>query len=242
VRPKCVWDSKESECEKIASLSSRFYSMTCGFGKRRAGEFRRLFLRENLNTIYRCRRSLTRGMGMSVSEGMLRDCGLWNRELFYLEQDSERPLPSFSYSQYKTNDIPSGWTRVSPHWYPREVLRGWEFRLSHLTVRNAWERPVLTDSFAKERWMADCDAGCSTWGLSNFVNTRMLKLTGLSRRGLWRWVCLRRNRDVFGRVRFGKGIGMPKPSEVLKEDFVTLSGEQGLPKLGYHAVPPPSSY
>lgn len=242
IRPKTVWSLKESECERVASLKSRFYSFAVGFGRDRRARLARWFLSCNLSTIYRCRRSLTRGMGISVGEGTLRDSGLWHRELFYLEHVEEPPLPLRSFAQIASNDTPHGWSRVSPRWYPREVLRGWEYTYSHKTVANAWSNDVVADSLAKERWMKECDWGCSPWGLNSFVNPRMRTLLRLSRKELWKYVCLRRNSSVFGRVRFGRGEGCVKPDAVCSYNSVETqewpvahSGES------FRACPPPSS-
>jgi len=242
VRPKTVWSLKDRECEKISSLKSRFNSYSVGFGRERRSRLDRWFLSCNLDAVYRSRRSLTRGLGMKVGEGTLRDSGLWNRELFYLEQAEERPLPSLSFAQMKTNDTPKGWSRVSRHWYPEQVLRGWEFRFSFETVRNAWLNPIVNDSDAEKRWMSECDSGCSPWGLSSFINTRMRTILRLSRKQLWKYVCLRRNSSVFGRVKFERGVGCVKPDIVCsyndvdtQEWPVAHSGES------FRACPPPSS-
>jgi hypothetical protein len=220
IRPKAIWSDKERECERIASLRSRFYSFQVGFGRRRASVFKKLFLNANLPTLYRSRRSLTRGLGMKLSRDELQSSGLWYRELFYLEQVEEPPLPFGTFAQYRTNDVPKGWSRVSPHWYPESMVLGWAHRFSFETVRNAWTEPVINDSLAEKRWMDECDRGCSTWGLSSFVNPLMRRLTKLSRKGLWRWVCLRRNESVFGRVRFERGKGCVKKDAVVDDDSV----------------------
>nr|WPR16789.1 MAG: RNA-dependent RNA polymerase [Lwood associated botourmia-like virus 3] len=218
VRPKALWGSGENMPERISSLRSRFRSFLVGMGKRRASEFRRMFLRENIATIYRCRRSLTRGMGMSVSEWDLKDCGLWHRELFYLEQVQEPPMPFWSFAAIKSNNLPTGWTRVSPYRHNAEVVRGWQFRLSHEITKLAWSQPVVTDSLAKKRWMDECDAGCSQWGLAGFATRRMCKLVKMTRRKIWRWICLRTNSSVFGRCRFNKGQSVLAPCTALSHD------------------------
>jgi hypothetical protein len=210
IRPKAIWSLKERECERVASLASRFRSFLVGMGSRRRLEFESLFLEQNIDAILRCRRSLTRGMGMKVSEAALRSSGLWSRELFYLEQVEERPLPSLSFSQIKCNDCPPGWKKVSPHWYPREVIKGWEFRHSHETVKRAWTGQVLSDSYAEQNWMRLLDEGCSPWGLK-YLGTFKRSMLRMSRRQFWRWRCVRTNRSLFGRVSFSKGVGVWMP-------------------------------
>jgi hypothetical protein len=240
VRPKAIWSLKEKQCEKIASLKDRFYSSTVGFGKGRASVFQKLFLVANSDSILRSRRSLTRGLGIKVGREVLEAVGLWHRELFYLEAVDEPPLPFGSFSQYRTNDLPTGWTRVSPRWYPSAVVDGWSRRFTHLTIANAWSRPVLSDSCAEKRWMAECDVGCSPWGLSSWVCPRMRKLLKLSRKQLWRYVCLRRNHSVFGRCGFERGKGCVRPDVV---DAVSNVEEKSMPRGdSFHAVPPPAAY
>lgn len=211
VRPKVIWGSKEHKAEKIGSLKDRFYSLTVGMGRERRSLFRILFLKENLQTILSCRRSLTRGMGMKVGEGELRASGLWHREIYYLEQGSEPPLPTCSYAQIKSNDIPKGWTRVSPRWYSKSVLRGWRDRLLVETVKLAWTNPVMTDSAAKEEWMGKCMSGCSEWRVGRWMTVKCRKLIGLSRSAAWRYFSIRENRSVFGRCQFSRGRGVLKP-------------------------------
>ncbi|QGY72544.1 RNA dependent RNA polymerase [Plasmopara viticola lesion associated ourmia-like virus 14] len=240
IRPKTVWSLKERECEKISSLANRFYSFAVGYGKERREKLARWFLTNNMATIHRCRRSLTRGMGIKVSEGTLRATGLWHRELFYLEHSSEPALPTKSFAEIWSNDTPSGWTRVSPRWYPREVLRGWEYRYSHETVANAWKNDVNADPLAAERWMEWCDQGCSTWGLGSFVNTRMRKLLGLSRKELWRYVCIRRNESVFGRVRFERGKGCVRPDVDCSYNDVDNNSPVAVMEGSFKHCPPPS--
>jgi hypothetical protein len=178
---------------------------------------------------------------MKVGKQTLIDSGLWHRELFYLEHVEERPLPFASFSQVQTNDLPTGWRRVSPRWYPREVVRGWEFRFSHETIALAWSNPVLLSDAAEERWMSECDVGCSPWGLSSWVNPRMRRLLRLSRKALWKYVCIRRNESVFGRVRFERGKGCVKP-DVVACDSVVDNSSVSLGAGQYHAVPPPLAY
>jgi len=246
VRPKCIWSLKERECEKIMSLAPRFRSMAVGMGARARSKFELCFLQQNVNTVLRCRRSLTRGMGMKVSEEVLRASGLWNRELFYLENEVEPPLPAISFSQLKCNNLPPGWTKVSPHWYNSEVVRGWKFRHVHEMVQRAWTDPVLTDSEAEVKWMQRLDEGVSPWGLK-YCGTFKVSLLRMSRRQFWRWRCIRVNRSVFGRHRFSRGQGVWKPGthecDNFGEDVDTASW---LSRCGrstsYNRVPPPAGF
>jgi len=179
---------------------------------------------------------------MKLRKDELIGSGLWHRELFYLEAPDERPLPFGTFSQYRTNDIPVGWSRVSPRWYTKGQVDGWASRFFFEVVANAWTNDVIVDSVAEERWMGDCDAGCSPWGLSSWVNPRMRTLLGLSRKALWKYVCLRRNESVFGRVRFERGKGCVKRDTVVEDgsvDYSTSSRVVCMGSASYRAVPPP---
>lgn len=153
---------------------------------------------------------------MKVSEGVLRASGLWKRELFYLEQVEERPIPAMSFSRLKCNDIPEGWRQVSPHWHPTEVVRGWEFRLGIEMYRNAWSRSVISDSEAEEKWMNKLDEGCSTWGLKGSRDSLLARMLKLSRRAFWRWRCTTGNPSFFGRCLFSRGKGVWMPGTALR--------------------------
>lgn len=212
VRSTCLWPAKQNECERIASLASRFYAFARGYGRRRRVVLHDLFLSENLATILRCRRSLTRGMGMKVERESLHNTRLWFRELYYLEKWSEPELPMFSYSDMRCNDLPVGWTRVSPHRFSPEVVNGWRYRLAFELSRNAWTSSVLTDSDAKERWMEACDTGADRYGCG-FVTLRMAKLLRRSRKACWKLCYFRRNENVFGRCRFTRTSGVLRPGK-----------------------------
>nr|WAK77875.1 MAG: RNA-dependent RNA polymerase [Botourmiaviridae sp.] len=236
VRSKALWGDKENDCEKISSLQSRFYSFAVGMGSRRKSHFDELFLRENGSTITACRRSLTRGMGMKVTEETLKSTGLWKRELYYLQDPVERPVPSFSFSQVKCNDLPKGWVK-------RSVWRdlgggGLGFRVKYeadyvalcakvfavATADCAWENPVITDSEAREKWLRECDLGTKEWTLRGLVIPKVVRMMRLSRRALWQYVldvergsCPRRNWGI-QQFKRGKGVWLPGTLECDKSD------------------------
>jgi hypothetical protein len=226
LRPKALWGCGERECEKLASLAPRFRSYAVGFGRLRRSVFDEIFIRENLATVLRCRRSLTRGMGMKVSEDTLRSTGLWFRELYYLEKLVEPPLPAFSFSQLKCSDIPSGWVQVSAHWHPTQVVKGWSYRLSHEMVRSAWTRRVISDSEAEKKWMQRHDEGVSPWGLKCY-GTFKRSLLRMSRRQVWRFICIPKDRGQFGLVRYSRGKGVWMPGTYVPCDKEWLVGRAG---------------
>ncbi|QGY72546.1 RNA dependent RNA polymerase [Plasmopara viticola lesion associated ourmia-like virus 16] len=226
LRPRAVWSSKERACEKIASLKSRFYSCGVGFGGDRKDLVRAFFVAENRSYVMRSRRSLTRALEIDVGRGVLEGLDLWHRELYYLEQDSERPLPSSSYASMRANDLPTGYSRVSPHWYPKQDIQEWSRQFSAETVVNAWEKPVLSDSDAEEKWWREHDQGCPSWTLSGWNQTLLRRMMKLTRAQMWRWLVCRRNASVFGRLSFKRGCGVWKPdSTLVEENAVVIAGD-----------------
>jgi len=228
LRARAIWSSKERLCERISSLKSRFDSYSPGFGSRKRVALDAFFLNENQDAVQRCRRSLTRGMGMRVGRESLHLSKMWFRELFYLEKWSEPELPTFSFSQMKCKDLPVGWSRVSRHRIPASVASGWEQRLAFELVRSSWSSDVLSDSVAEERWWSDHDTGADRYGVG-FCTARRAKLLGLSRRDLWKLVYFRRNESVFGRCRFTRGASVLRPpldhgENVIAEDGWGLRG------------------
>lgn len=211
LRARAIWSGKERQCERISSLASRFRSFAPGYGFRKRISLNAFFLNENLNTVYRCRRSLTRGMGMKVGRETLHSCGLWFRELFYLEKWSEPELPSFSFAEMRCNNLPVGWKRVSSYRYPKAMVNGWRMRLAHELVKSAWTSDVVDDRTAEERWMVACDTGADKWGIGSMVNAKLARLAKISRRDLWKATYFRRNDDVFGRCRFTRGASVLQP-------------------------------
>jgi hypothetical protein len=235
LRARAIWSSKERSCERIASLASRFRSFAPGYGRKKRMSLDVFFLTENQDTVYRCRRSLTRGMGMRVGRESLHLAGLWFRELFYLEKWTEPELPSFSFSQMKCNDLPVGWTRVSVYRYPPSVVSGWRARLAHELVRSSWTSNVCDDRTAEERWMTACDTGADRWGIGGLVNARMAKLARISRRELWKAMYFRRNESVFGRCRFTRGASVLQPPlDLAKKDHsIDDWGVRGLSGIAF---------
>jgi len=135
-----------------------------------------------------------------------------------LNKIDEPPLPRMSFSQLTCNDLPPDWVQVSPHWHPPEVVRGWSYRLGFEMVRSAWTRGVISDSDAEKKWMAELDEGASPWGLRNAWRSFKCSLLRMSRRQVWRWICLPHERLsgqeielLLARRRFSRGGGVWMP-------------------------------
>jgi hypothetical protein len=189
--------------ELIQSLNGRFYSACAGYGRRRTEAVRRCFLVHNQKAIHAGRRSLTRGYGLAVGRKLLHDVGLWHRELFYLEQVVEKPVP-----QVARGELPEGWAQVSKTVVPVEDIPYWESEWSWACVSHAWLSSFRPSDFSEQGKLAYIRDGCSPYGLGVLASARVRRMLGLTRSALWRWVYLRSNDSVFGRRHFSRGKGV----------------------------------
>jgi hypothetical protein len=200
--------------EQICSLEGRFYSASAGYGGRRRELVRLAFLRHNQKAIHASRRSATRGLGLAVDEGMLRSVGLWYRELFYLEQVDEPPLPVLD------TPVPSGWKRVPRHLVPDQDK--WEQAWIDACIDHAWHGSFSPSSVEEDSKMEEIRRGRTPYGLGTLASAKVRRMLGcrsclerkregrpgpcsFSRAATWRWVNLRRNSSLFGRVRRARG-------------------------------------
>jgi len=144
-------------------------------------------------------------MGLAVDREMLQSIpGLWHRELFYLEQVVERPLPYLS----KDTVIPDGWRQVSASWLSLEEVKEWAREWSRATVEHAWFGSFSPCEVSEDALMAAVRLGCSPYGLGTLISLKVRSMLRMSRNAAWKWVNQRRNESVFGRVRWKKGRGV----------------------------------
>lgn len=200
IRPKALFPGLEDDKgpgEAVAGTVGRFYTCSVGMGRERTRLVRASFLALNRRLLFMSRRSLTRGMGMKVDRGMLEAAGFWHRELFYLEQVVEPALPRFV-----RGGVPRGWQQVPESWFSKDQLtllrREWASACSYSAWFDNFSEPGSTE--LKDLWDRT-----TPYGLSGLMGPRVRRLLGgMSRKQVWRWVFLRGNPDVFGRMGFGK--------------------------------------
>lgn len=96
-------DTAESIASR-ASLGDRF-------DPKRRDLLRSMFLRFHKRTIWATQRSLRRGLAVRVGESVLRNTGLYRREVFYGSLPEERPLPRIKQGWWDVT-VPAGWRRV----------------------------------------------------------------------------------------------------------------------------------
>lgn len=202
VRASAIWKQSPLD-EQIVSLSSRFRTACSGYGKWRKDVVQSFFLLANQRSVHASRRSLTRGLGLAVGREVLHAVGLWNRELFYLEQVEEPPLPRLA-----AGELPPGWRQVPRHLVPLDVRLRVEVEWSAECVWWAWVSAFDPSTLSSPERLTRIMSRCSPYGLGSLASTRVRSMLGLSRRELWRWVNLRRNESVFGRVRWNRELDM----------------------------------
>jgi hypothetical protein len=190
---------KGSITEQIVSLNGRFYSAGPGFGRIRKRVVHRLFIEQNQKAIHASRRSLTRGLGLAVDEELIKDTGLWYRELFYLEQVEERPLPVVG------TPLPPGWKQVSSSWMSSDMIEEWGRRWSDACVYHAWTANYNPKTVSDDVSMDKIRMGCLPYGLGTLISAKVRRMLKMSRSAVWKWVNLRRNPSVFGRVKRNLG-------------------------------------
>jgi len=188
---------KGSLAEQIVSLSGRFYSACSGYGGMKRRVVREAFLRHNQKAVHASRRSVTRGLGMAVGEETLKSVGLWYRELFYLEQVEERPIPS---ECQLDGSLPPGWAMVGSAWFSKEDRERWKRDWISACVDHAWSMQVNFSPATVDSTLDKIRYGCSPYGLGSLISRRVRNMLRMTRSQVWRWVNLRRNSAVFGRV------------------------------------------
>lgn len=109
VRPRAVF-SKPSSPEGFAG---QFKTLCPGLTGERARYWRLGFLRKHQTQVWASQRSVSRGMGLTVPRGYLREARILEREDFYRSFDKEEPLPGLITGKAYT-EFPKGVKVVRP--------------------------------------------------------------------------------------------------------------------------------
>jgi len=199
VRPRSCW-SAGSASEQVFSLRSRYYAFSSGMGGKRTSVAREFFIAQNERTVHLSRRSLSRGLEMKVDQGLLRRRGLWHRELYYLEQDVEQPLPLL-----EKGGVPEGFVQVSASRVSVDMATEGRNRFNAALYAQCWNEPYDPKSSSEDVRLAAVREGCSPYGINHIKGlAKIRQMLRLSRNKLWKWVFLRSNESVFGRVRWSR--------------------------------------
>jgi len=124
------------------------------------------FLKVRAKLIRKCGRSVCRGLGIAASEWMLKDSGLWRRELWYLNSVPSRydksmayctegvPLPPPPDRLSGQVELPRGWKRVEMSDRPqkRARQRAEEKEFWEEVVDRAWGQCYNPRSVSKRYW------------------------------------------------------------------------------------------
>jgi len=189
--------------ELIQSLSSRFYSSCAGFGRERRNAVRRFFVDYNQKPIHASRRSLTRGLGMLVDRKLLHDVGLWHRELYYLGQITERPIPPLA-----AGELPDGWIMVGKSLIPDGDIEWWEREWQWSCTEHAWLSNFQLSELCEASKYQRIIEGCPPYGLGSLIGSRVRKMLKMTRSKVWKWVYSRADESVFGRLHRDRGSGV----------------------------------
>jgi len=109
VRARALYATPESP----AAMAGQYASLAPGLSGHRRRHWQVLFLRRASVQVWVSQRSLTRGLGMSVTMIVLRQAGLFRRERFYLARDREPPLPTIAPPGCAQTAFPGGFSSFS---------------------------------------------------------------------------------------------------------------------------------
>jgi hypothetical protein len=152
VRMKTLFGLGDDE-DPIGSISGRFSSFCPNFVGRRRLLWRSIFLRENAGYINKSCRSLSRGLGVPVRSGELKESGLWVRELRYLELPSERkPPPTSSVWKIQPADHELTWVDKA---YKRSKEDLLNLRVAFIDA--AWQMPLTEKKSYRETYFGGLD-------------------------------------------------------------------------------------
>jgi len=158
------------------SLRGRFLSFARGFGLARREILHCLFLRLNSAMIHATNRSLTRGLGMSISYDVLVKSRMWARENFYLSMEKEHPLPPKK-SHISWNVRVPGWKRTYGSMRKEDHLQ--QVVYNSESVDWVWcTPPTMTDAL-ESSYRYEVKEG--TFAFSSWLNERKCSIRRWSR-------------------------------------------------------------
>jgi hypothetical protein len=178
--------------DSILSLPGRFRSFCPGYSGIRRSLLRILWLRVNRSLIDASRRSLTRGLKLSLKLSEIQEAGLWDREAWYLSLESEKDLPS-PLSEWMSRPTGYVFKRVSKL---TKELREEQKEVGPAFVDAAWQPSHEVD---RSDWEYNLVRGLPDWGgwfhQRSAGLVRRARLLGLSPSNTRRF--LRPNVEIF---------------------------------------------
>lgn len=250
IRPKALFGVEDSTSSPVTSLVGRSKSFCPGFHGPCRDYWLAIFLKHNKGFIKKSGRSLNRGLGISVSEKVLRLANLWDRECAYLSLPKERPPPP-SYSIW--SHVPDGYELSLFH--EKQVLTKEEKKeLSSAFVLAAWKPPKPISDWEDEHrdlTLKYCELPIAKWArlhkmkiddlrnifanrrreiFDNYLNTRVRRYWG------WKKIASPASRALEAPLK--KGGEEIEPEEEYKFISPNEPLPSSLPRL-YSFVPPP---
>jgi len=177
------------------------------------------FLASRRRSVTASGRSVTRGLGCSVSSDALKRSGLWKREVWYLELPSERPLP-LDPCRLKWADVPCGWELVplGRSIRTRRRQRLASERFYDLLVAGAWSGDFKSQasSLSEYRSRVQGSGGETQWRKWRAIARRARTHRGLP-------IVLRRT--IGSGVRFAYGLSVERVARRGVNEFAATAQE-----------------
>jgi hypothetical protein len=173
----------------VETLAGRWKSFAPGFTGNRRTLLRVQFLLWNKPYILASRRSLSRGLGISVRKEELQKSHLWERECFYLSLPDgvEKPLP-VKPSRLDQERKPVGWSLQVVEHMTKEV-RAKAREAGPAFVACAWTSPEgLTELPTEKEWQQQVRQTGYSWLPQRVALTRKSRLLGLSAKNAGRFL------------------------------------------------------
>jgi len=166
----------------VESLAGRWKRLVKDFPSRKWREvLATFFLKYNSWTIVRSRRSISRGLALSVPPGAVVSAGLWPREAFYLSFPKELPLPLSPEARVKLR-VPEGWVCRRVEEITKEI-KDESARVGPEFVSLAWTKAPegSAEDFSVRAWLESVRVSGPTYVVrSRSRLLRSSRLLGLS--------------------------------------------------------------
>jgi hypothetical protein len=200
-----------------SSLAGTLSAFLEGFRGKFRDELGSWFLRKKKRLIRKCGRSVCRGLGMWVTEPMLKMSDLWHRELWYMNSVPSRydkgfssvtegvPLPLPPDRLEGQVKLPTGWRRVELSQCPRKRAKQraderefWD-EITDLSWGSTYSPKDVERSYWKQVELGSQETNFFEWRVSRILNKKfasfVLRLSGVSgaksrlkSRPLWAWL------------------------------------------------------
>jgi hypothetical protein len=205
IRSKALFGSSD---EGVLSLRDRFRSCQEGMPRNQKEIIRRVFLRVNRKYIIASRRSVRSGLGLRVTDDMLRDADLFFRELCYVRTRmipgrglvATEYIPEVALSDALKTENPYGLEGWTLERLPlNKVTKVWQREHGREVIAQSWIEPFRwsgePDKYFREeirRIIRDTGVDFADWlrGMKRRValTSRMMRI---SKNSVWDWVRLK---------------------------------------------------